>query len=147
MYTVAAPISTEIYTFFKIALGVDIIDVYGMTELSGGAIMSRWGDRDLEYRGGITPVSKIRLKDLPELNYSSSDKPYPRGEIQFQGITSFGGYYKNKEKTLKTIEYDTEEDEKNGTRNFWISTGDVGMILPNGAVKIIDRTKNILKLS
>jgi long-chain acyl-CoA synthetase len=33
--------------------------------------------------------------------------------------------------------------EKDG----WLKTGDIGLILPNGALKIIDRRKNIFKLS
>ena len=45
------------------------------------------------------------------------------------------GYFKNPEKTAEA---------KHGT---WLCSGDVGMILPNGALKIFDRAKNIFKLS
>ena len=79
---------------------------------------------------------KMRLKDLPELGYYSTDKPYPRGEIQFKGTNVFKGYYKNEEKTKEAF-----------TEDGWLNSGDVGMVFPNGAVKIIDRAKNIFKLS
>lgn len=46
------------------------------------------------------------------------------------------GYFKNKEQS------ETLFDEEG-----WCNTGDVGMFLPNGALKIIDRVKNIFKLS
>lgn len=58
----------------------------------------------------------------------------------------FRGYYKNKEKTIEAFEYDTEEDRKKGV-NGWINSGDVAVILPNGCIRIIDRAKNIFKLS
>jgi long-subunit acyl-CoA synthetase (AMP-forming) len=81
MYTVAAPLSREVFTFFKLALGVDLSEIYGMTEVSGAVVMQNNLDRDMEFRGGISPVTKCRLKDLPELGYYSTDKPFPRGEI------------------------------------------------------------------
>lgn len=59
----------------------------------------------------------------------------PRGEVLVRGINVTPGYYKMEEKTKSTIV------------NGWLHTGDIGMILPNGALKIIDRKKNIFKLS
>ena len=122
--------------FFKTALGIHIIECYGQTEVSGPATFTHPKDpKSTGHVGGLIPTLKIRLRDCPELGYLTTDNP-PRGEIQFKGTCTFKGYFKNPEKTKEAI-----------TDDGWINSGDVGVIFPNGALKIIDRAKNIFKLS
>ena len=68
------------------------------------------------------------------MQYLTTDNP-PRGEVCFWGPSLMPGYFKNDEKTAEVYYGD------------WLLSGDVGIILPNGALKIIDRAKNIFKLS
>jgi long-chain acyl-CoA synthetase len=60
----------------------------------------------------------------------------PRGEICYRGYSAFKGYFRLPEQTRETIDSDQ-----------WVHTGDIGMFLPNGTLKVIDRKKNIFKLS
>ena len=62
-------------------------------------------------------------------NYHSSDRPCPRGEIWLGGGSIAVGYYKNPEKTAE------EFHTVNGKR--WFSTGDIGLIEPDGSLRII----------
>ena len=86
--------------------------------------------------GGPKLITKIRLRDVPDLSYFHTDQPNPRGEIQMKSKSLFSGYFMNEEKTKETF-----------TEDGWVNSGDVGEILPHGAIKIIDRVKNIFKLS
>ncbi len=78
---------------------------------------------------------------MPDMNYTHNDvdkdgNKLVRGEICFRGYGVTPYYYKNEEKTRETI------DEEG-----WLHTGDIGVMLPNGALKIIDRKKNLFKLA
>ena len=76
------------------------------------------------------------------MQYLHTD-PNPRGEVCFFGTGVMTGYFKNEEKTAEAFTDPTSGQVKEG----WMHSGDVGMVLPNGALKIIDRAKNIFKLS
>lgn len=92
--------------------------------------------------GGCIPQNECKLRDVPSMNYFSTDKDEegnaaPRGEIMVRGGNVIPGYYKNEAKTKETF-----------TEDGWLLSGDIGMIMPgSGALKIVDRVKNIFKLS
>ncbi len=88
--------------------------------------------------GSILPTMKVRLVDWVEGSYRCTDRPYPRGEIYAGGENIVLGYYNNEKLT--------SEDFKvfNGVRYF--ATGDIGEMV-NGDLRIIDRKKDLVKLS
>lgn len=80
MVTASAPISGEVLNFFKLALGMHIFEVYGQTETGGPATATVRQDPTPGHVGGCSTTMKLRLKDVPEMQYLSTDNP-PRGEI------------------------------------------------------------------
>ena len=141
MITGSAPISKDVINFLKIAFCCPFYEGYGQTETAGGSCVTFSEDGEAGHVGGVLPQHEVKLVDVPEMDYRSTDtddkgKPMPRGEICFKGHSNFLGYFKLPDKTAETIDSDG-----------WIHTGDIGAILPNGALKIIDRKKNIFKLA
>jgi len=132
----AAPIESKVMDFFRIIFGVNVIEGYGSTETSACGALTLIGDYTSPYGhhiGPAFPSLEIKLVAVPEMDYYPSDDQ-PRGEVCFRGTNVTKGYFKNEEETKKVY------------IDGWFHTGDIGVMLPNKALKIIDRKKNIFKL-
>ncbi|KAJ8766303.1 hypothetical protein K2173_022362 [Erythroxylum novogranatense] len=136
MLSGAAPLSPDVLEFLKICFGAVVVEGYGMTESSCAISAMDETDNLSGHVGSPNPACEIKLLDVPEMNYTSEDLPYPRGEICVRGPIVFQGYYKDEVQTREVIDEDG-----------WLLTGDIGSWLPGGRLKIIDRKKNIFKLA
>jgi len=134
MVTGSAPIAGEVLDFLKICFCCPIFEGYGMTETCAGSVTTFSNDPTTGMVGGPLMHTKVKLRDIPEMNYLSTNTP-PKGEIMFYGPGVTKGYFMNPEKTAETF------------LNGWLLSGDVGQVNPNGSLKIVDRAKNIFKLS
>ena len=142
MLTASAPLSLPVKRFLKLAFCCQIVEAYGQTEGTGGEFVTDLHESRSDIVGGPTPTNEFKLVDVPEMKYLSTDVdeqglPAPRGEVWVRGNNVIPGYYKNDEKNAETF-----------TKDGWLMSGDIGTIIPGtGALKIIDRKKNIFKLS
>ncbi|ORX66939.1 acetyl-CoA synthetase-like protein [Linderina pennispora] len=130
----SAPMDLEAIKFLQIAMCCVVIQGFGMTETNTCGMIETVEESVTNSVGRPKPGMSVRLRDCPEMNYQSTDKPCPRGELLLKGDAIMTGYYKNDELT--------KESFKDG----WLYTGDIAQINPNGTISIIDRCKNIFKL-
>ncbi|KAJ6806986.1 long chain acyl-CoA synthetase 4-like [Iris pallida] len=131
----AAPLATHVEEFLRVVTCAHVLQGYGLTETCGGTFVSQ--PNDLSMLGTVGPPLPnvdVRLESVPEMNYDAlADKP--RGEICIKGNTLFQGYYKREDLTNEVMV------------DGWFHTGDIGEWQRDGSMKIIDRKKNIFKLS
>src|SRR3990167_4219446 len=119
LVTGAAPISPELVRWY-LALGVPMLEVWGMTETCGAAT-------------GI-PASHIKPGSIgPAASYNEVRLDALTSEILVRGPNVFMGYLNQPEKTAETI-------DKDG----WLHTGDVGTVDEEGFFRITDRMKDII---
>ena len=85
--------------------------------------------------GGPLGCASLKLISIPEMNYFITAEE-PCGEICVKGPTVMSRYFKNPEATAEAVD-----------AQAWLHTGDVAMLMANGALRVIDRKKNIYKLS
>ena len=119
-YTAGEAIGPEIFLFFR-ALGINVKQLYGMTESSVFVAIQKDGDARLDTVGTPIPGVEIRI---------SGD-----GEVLFRSPGTFQGYYKNPDATREMME------------DGWVHTGDAGFIDHDGHLKIIDRAKDVSRLA
>lgn len=85
--------------------------------------------------GAPVPCCEIKLVDVPDANYFSKDT-IPKGEIWVRGPAVTKGYWRRDDVTKESI-----------TDESWLQTGDIGQWNENGTLSVIDRKKNLVKLS
>lgn len=134
--TGSAPMSPQTNDFLKICLNCPVVQGYGLTETVGGMNCSIPGLSKSGTCGGPLPGVQVKLMDLPDMGYLNDDKPYPRGEVCVKGDIVFTGYYGNEKATKEAFSEDG-----------FFRTGDVGQWREDGSLQIIDRAKNLFKLS
>lgn len=113
----AAPVAPDVLAAFW-ALGVPVRQVYGQTEGSGPTTVHRDGDIRLETVGRPLPGVEVRLA--------------PDGEILVRGGNVFRGYYRDPEATAAALQ------------DGWLCSGDVGVLDPDGHLRITDRKKDLI---
>ncbi|ORX97316.1 acetyl-CoA synthetase-like protein [Basidiobolus meristosporus CBS 931.73] len=129
-----APIAPATSEFLTTCI-CPIIQGYGMTEATAMATFMNPDVKTSQSNGPPVPCCEIKLVDVEETNYRSTNDP-PQGEVWVRGPAIMKGYFKNTELTKEVI-----------TEDGWLMTGDIGQWLPDGTLGIIDRKKNLVKLS
>jgi long-chain acyl-CoA synthetase len=119
LVTGAAPISPDLVRWY-LALGVPMLEVWGMTETCGAST-------------GI-PADRMKPGSIgPAASYNEVKLDPATGEILVRGPNVFMGYLNLPEKTAETIDADG-----------WLHTGDVGVVDEEGFFRITDRMKDII---
>lgn len=116
--TGAAPISPDLLAWYW-AIGVPLVEGYGMTESSGVISINTVEDNKVGTVGQVLPGAEARI---------AAD-----GEIQYRGGNVFKGYWGKPDKTAETI-----------TPDGWLRTGDVGRLDNRGYLTITGRIKDII---
>lgn len=134
----AAPLSGHVEEFLRVIMCAPVLQGYGLTETCAASFIQV--PDVISMNGTVGPPLcniEARLESVPELGYEASEKnnAKPRGEICIRGSAVFSGYYKRPELTEEVLV------------DGWFHTGDIGEWQADGAMKIIDRKKNIFKLS
>ncbi|KAL1316787.1 hypothetical protein HN51_068937 [Arachis hypogaea] len=131
----AAPLSPHVESYLKVVTCAHVIQGYGLTETCAGTFVSLPHEMDMVGTvGPPVPNVDVCLESVPDMGYDALGST-PRGEICVRGNTLFSGYYKRDDLTNEVL------------TDGWFHTGDVGEWQPDGSMKIIDRKKNIFKLS
>jgi len=116
-YTGGAALGPELFTFYQ-AIGVNLKQIYGQTEITGIAYMHRDGDIRSDTVGIPLPETECRISE--------------EGEILSRSPSVIQGYYKMPDKTEELI------------TGGWLHSGDAGYMDENGHLVVIDRLTDVM---
>ena len=119
-YTAGEAIGPELFEFYR-SLGINVKQLYGMTESSALICIQQDGDVKLDTVGPPLPGVEVRVS--------------PSGEVLYRSPGVFQGYYKNPDATRETLV------------EGWVHSGDAGFFDKDGHLKIIDRARDVGRLA
>ncbi|MCE4611090.1 MAG: AMP-binding protein [Desulfurococcales archaeon] len=119
-YTGGAMIGED-YVLFYHAIGVNLKQIYGQTEVAGIAVVHPDDDVRPDTVGKPLPLTEVKIAE--------------DGEILLRSPAVMKGYYGNEEATKKAF------------KDGWLRTGDVGVLTDDGHLKVLDRAKELIKLA
>ncbi|NOY77050.1 MAG: long-chain fatty acid--CoA ligase [Calditrichaeota bacterium] len=119
-YTGGAALGPDVFRFYH-AIGVNLKQIYGQTEISGISVVHR--DHDIKFNTVGQPIPETEIKISEE------------GEILSRSPSVFVGYYRDPEATKEAL------------RDGWLHSGDAGEIDEDGHLIMFDRVKDIMRLS
>ena len=123
--TGGAALGPDVFRFFH-ALGVNLKQIYGQTEVAGYSTIHRDGDINFDSVGIPVPDAEISISE-PDAEGV--------GEVIARGPGLFQGYLKDEQATQSTI------------IDGWLHSGDAGYFTDDGHLVIIDRVKDLMHLS
>jgi len=125
----AAPLSVAVADAFRDAVGVPIVEGWGLTETSPVATIA---SPNATRSGSVGPtIDGVRVKIVDDL-----EKEVPQGtegEVVVQGDCVMKGYWNKPEATRETF-----------TADGWLKTGDIGVLDADGYLSIRDRKKDMI---
>ncbi len=119
-YTGGAALGPDHLRFFH-AIGVNLKQIYGQTEIAGISVLHRDGDVKFDTVGFPLPETEVRIA--------------PDGEILARSPCVFQGYYKMPQETAQTL------------RDGWLHSGDIGFIDDDKHLVVFDRRKDVMVLA
>jgi long-chain acyl-CoA synthetase len=120
-YTAGAAIGPELFSFYR-SIGINLKQLYGQTETCAYVCLQPDGHVKSDTVGAPAPGVEIKIAD--------------NGEVLVKGPMLLKGYYKRPDATAESINADG-----------YFLTGDAGFLDADGQLKIIDRAKDVGKLS
>ena len=114
----AAPTPVEVLEFFH-ALGIELAELWGMSETCGAGTCNRPGQVKIGTVGPPSPGIEIRIA--------------PDGELLVRGDCVMLGYRGAPEKSAEALDPEG-----------WLHTGDIGSIDEDGFLTIVDRKKELI---
>jgi long-chain acyl-CoA synthetase len=115
-----APLGDRLGHFFR-AIGLIVLEGYGLTETSAPAMIGRPDDAQIGKVGRVLPGCAVRIAD--------------DGEILLKGSNVLRGYWKNPEATRAALQ------------DGWFRTGDIGSLDDEGFISITGRKKELIVTS
>lgn len=136
-------VPTALSAAYREAIGVPIVQAWGMTETSPIATVSRTRTQhdglSEDERDGVrgrqgypTPLVELRICD-PDTGLTQPWDDVTTGEVQAAGPWVAKSYYRG------------EGGDEQFTKDGWLRTGDVATIDRYGSVRLVDRTKDLIK--